>query len=103
MPIDVVAVGDAPVDERAQALVAAAREALVNAAKFARGGPVALYAEVGEERTEVFVRDRGPGFDPAPCRTTGAGCASRSSAAWTATAAARSCTPRPARAPRSSW
>ena len=22
-----------------------------------------LYAEVGEERTEVFVRDRGPGFD----------------------------------------
>ena len=23
-----------------------------------------LYAEVGEQRTEVFVRDRGPGFDP---------------------------------------
>ena len=65
VPIDVVAVGDAPVDERATALVAAAREALVNAAKFAGGAPVQLYAEVGEERTEVFVRDRGPGFDPA--------------------------------------
>jgi phage shock protein PspC (stress-responsive transcriptional regulator) len=63
VPIDVVAVGDAPVDERGAALVAAAREALVNAAKFAGGAPVSLYAEVGEDRTEVFVRDRGPGFD----------------------------------------
>jgi signal transduction histidine kinase len=63
VPIDVVSVGDAPVDERGAALVAAAREALVNAAKFAGGAPVQLFAEVGEERTEVFVRDRGPGFD----------------------------------------
>ena len=65
VPVDVVAVGDAPMDERAAALVAAAREALVNAAKFAGGAPVQLYAEVGEERAEVFVRDRGPGFDVA--------------------------------------
>ena len=64
VPIDVVAVGDAPVDERGAALVAAAREALVNAAKFAGGAPVQLFAEVGEERTEVFVRDRGPGLRP---------------------------------------
>jgi signal transduction histidine kinase len=63
VPIEVVAVGDAPLDERARALVAAAREAMVNAAKFA--GPAALYAEVDTERIEVFVRDRGPGFDPA--------------------------------------
>ncbi len=65
VPVEVVAVGDAPLDERAEALVAAAREALVNAAKFAGDGPVALYAEVDAERIEVFVRDRGPGFDPA--------------------------------------
>ena len=65
VPVEVVAVGDAPLDERALALVAAAREALVNAAKFAPGSPVALYAEVDPERIEVFVRDRGPGFDPA--------------------------------------
>jgi signal transduction histidine kinase len=65
VPVEVVAVGDAPLAERAQALVAAAREALVNAAKFAPDGPVALYAEVDPERIEVFVRDRGPGFDPA--------------------------------------
>jgi signal transduction histidine kinase len=65
--IEVVAVGDAPLDERARALVAAAREAMVNAAKFA--GPVALYAEVDAERIEVFVRDRGPGFDLAAVPT----------------------------------
>jgi signal transduction histidine kinase len=64
VPVEVVAVGDAPLDARAEALVAAAREALVNAAKFAPDGPVALYAEVAPERIEVFVRDRGPGFDP---------------------------------------
>jgi phage shock protein PspC (stress-responsive transcriptional regulator)/preprotein translocase subunit SecE len=60
--VDVVAVGDAPLDEVGEAVVAAAREALVNAAKFA-GGPVSVYAEADEERIEVFVRDRGPGFD----------------------------------------
>src|SRR6185295_4784693 len=65
VPVEVVAVGDAPLDSRAEALVAAAREALVNAAKFAPDTPVALYAEVAPERIEVFVRDRGPGFDPA--------------------------------------
>jgi phage shock protein PspC (stress-responsive transcriptional regulator)/signal transduction histidine kinase len=64
VPVEVVAVGDAPLDARSEALVAAAREALVNAAKFAPDGPVALYAEVAPERIEVFVRDRGPGFDP---------------------------------------
>ena len=25
--------------------------------------PVSVYAEIGPERLEVFVRDRGPGFD----------------------------------------
>jgi signal transduction histidine kinase/phage shock protein PspC (stress-responsive transcriptional regulator) len=60
--VDVVAVGDAPLDEAGEAVVAAAREALVNAAKFA-GGPVSVYAEADDERIEVFVRDRGPGFE----------------------------------------
>ena len=32
---------------------------------FAGGAAVQLYAEVGPDRTEVFVRDRGPGFEPA--------------------------------------
>ena len=65
VPIEVVGVGDCPLDERAEALVAAAREALVNAAKFAGdAGAVAVYSEVEDERVQVFVHDRGPGFDP---------------------------------------
>jgi signal transduction histidine kinase len=61
--IDVVAVGDCPLDSRGEALVAAAREALVNAAKFAADAPISVYAEVSDDAVEVFVRDRGPGFD----------------------------------------
>ena len=57
-------VGDAPLDERLEALVAATREALTNAAKFASdGGPVRLYAEIEARQAKVFVDDRGPGFD----------------------------------------
>jgi signal transduction histidine kinase len=63
--VDVVAVGDCDLDEQAAALVAAAREALTNAAKFAGdAGPVSVYAEAGPDLIEAFVRDRGPGFDP---------------------------------------
>ena len=61
--IDVVAVGDTSFDNRSEAVVAAAREALVNAAKFAGEKPIAVYAEADDRRIHVFVRDRGPGFD----------------------------------------
>jgi signal transduction histidine kinase len=61
--IEVVAVGDWPLDERAEAIVAAAREAMVNAAKFAGDTSISLYAEATDEGLHVFVRDRGPGFD----------------------------------------
>jgi signal transduction histidine kinase len=63
--IEVVAVGDSPLDECGGAVVAAAREAMLNAAKFAAGTPVSVYAEFSSRRIQVFVRDRGPGFDPA--------------------------------------
>ncbi|HEY6637661.1 MAG TPA: PspC domain-containing protein [Solirubrobacterales bacterium] len=64
-PVDAVVVGDAPLDERSVALVAAAREALTNAAKFAsEAGPVHLYAEIENGAARVFIDDRGPGFDP---------------------------------------
>ena len=66
VPIEVVTVGDGSMGGGAEAIVAAAREAMVNAAKFAgEAGGVAVYAELGPDRAEVFVRDRGPGFDPA--------------------------------------
>jgi len=63
--VDVVAVGDARLDRAGEALIGAAREAMLNAAKFGGGGVVAVYAEAGDERLQVFVRDRGQGFDPA--------------------------------------
>jgi signal transduction histidine kinase len=62
--VEVVSVGEVPLDERAIALVAAAREAMVNAAKFGNGSVVDVFAEAGEDGVDVFVRDRGPGFDP---------------------------------------
>jgi phage shock protein PspC (stress-responsive transcriptional regulator)/signal transduction histidine kinase len=65
VPVDVIAVGDAELDAPGEALVAAAREAMVNAAKFGEGSPVAVYAEADGSGLQVFVRDRGPGFDPA--------------------------------------
>jgi signal transduction histidine kinase len=61
--IDVVVVGDRALDNRLDALVAAAREAMVNAAKHAKVTSVSLYAEVDEGGVSVFVRDRGVGFD----------------------------------------
>ena len=63
--VDVVTVGDLELDARGSALVAAAREAIVNAAKFGGGSPVSVFAEAADGRVELYVRDRGPGFDPA--------------------------------------
>jgi signal transduction histidine kinase len=62
--VETVVVGDHEVDEQVGALVAAAREAVVNAARHAKVGTVSLYAEVEPEQLSVFVRDRGTGFDP---------------------------------------
>ena len=64
VPIEVVTVGDGPLNGRLDAVVQAAREAMTNAAKFASSERVDLYAEVEAGRVEVFVRDRGVGFDP---------------------------------------
>ncbi|MFJ2866229.1 PspC domain-containing protein [Kitasatospora sp. NPDC087314] len=64
VPVEVVIVGDCPMDERIAAQMQAAREATVNAAKYGGGGPVQVYAEVEGRTVSVFVRDHGPGFDP---------------------------------------
>ncbi|MDN5763712.1 MAG: PspC domain-containing protein [Microlunatus sp.] len=63
VPVEVVAVGDCDLTESLIALVRAAREALVNAAKHSGAAKIDLFAEVDDERVEVFVRDRGAGFD----------------------------------------
>lgn len=62
--VEMVTVGDAPVTERLQPLVLAAREAMVNAAKHSGADKVDVFAESTDLGTDVFVRDRGCGFDP---------------------------------------
>ena len=62
---DAVLVGDAPLDDAGRALVAAGREAALNAARHAGVDTVDVYLEVEPDRVSLFVRDRGSGFDPA--------------------------------------
>ncbi|WP_030209170.1 ATP-binding protein [Streptomyces bikiniensis] len=64
VPLEVVVVGDCPLDEGLVAQMQAAREAMVNAAKYGgEGGAVQVFAEVDGRTVFVSVRDRGPGFD----------------------------------------
>jgi glucose-6-phosphate-specific signal transduction histidine kinase len=63
--VDAISVGECELDEDLGALLAAAREATVNAAKWSGAGAVSLFAEVEPTAVSVFVRDRGRGFDPA--------------------------------------
>lgn len=62
--INMVDVGEHTGAPGHDALLQATREAMANAAKHA-GGTISVYVEAGPKRIEVFVRDRGPGFDPA--------------------------------------
>jgi len=61
--VDVVLVGDTAIDADMAAAVDAAREAMVNAAKHSGVTTVSLYAEVEDDVADIFVRDRGAGFD----------------------------------------
>ncbi|PRA10338.1 histidine kinase [Arthrobacter sp. MYb211] len=60
--VDVITVGNARGFDGQQALVAASREAMMNAAKHAEG-TISVYVECSEQLIEVFIRDRGKGFD----------------------------------------
>jgi signal transduction histidine kinase/phage shock protein PspC (stress-responsive transcriptional regulator) len=62
--VEAVTVGDCELDDNLEALLAAAREATVNAAKWSGASTVALFAEVDPAEVVLFVRDRGRGFDP---------------------------------------
>jgi len=62
--VEVVTVGDVEVTEELLPLVHATREAVTNAAKHAGVPQVDVYAEVAPSAVELFVKDRGKGFDP---------------------------------------
>jgi len=61
--VELVVVDDAPMDDAVAAVVAAAREAAVNAAKWSGADQLSLYAEVDASAMRVYVRDEGRGFD----------------------------------------
>jgi signal transduction histidine kinase len=64
VPIEVVHVGgECRLDDRLRALVLAAREAMLNAARHSGAPVIAVYLEVEPEQVTLFVRDRGRGFD----------------------------------------
>ena len=63
--VEAITVGDCDLDDDLGALIAAAREATVNAAKWSGARSVSVFAEVEPGSVSVFVRDRGRGFDPA--------------------------------------
>ncbi len=62
--VEAVTVGDCDLNDDLSALLAAAREATVNAAKWSGADVVSLFAEVEPGEVSLFVRDRGRGFDP---------------------------------------
>jgi signal transduction histidine kinase len=64
IPVEAVTVGDSELDDNLNALLAAAGEATVNAAKWSGADVISLFAEVEPAAVSLVVRDRGQGFDP---------------------------------------
>ncbi|WP_219460360.1 ATP-binding protein [Nonomuraea rhizosphaerae] len=65
LPIEVVCVSDIALDSAGKlaAMLKAARQAMVNAAKYSESPSISVYAEVEGEEVTIFIRDRGKGFD----------------------------------------
>lgn len=62
--IEIVRTGDASLDERTNALVLAAREAMANASRHSGAAEVSVFLDAEAGRVALYVRDRGSGFDP---------------------------------------
>ncbi len=100
VPVEAVTVGDCDLDDDLRALLAAAREATVNAVKWSGAPVVSIFAEAEPAEVTLFVRDRGRGFDPAAVPRTARAWPNRSGPGWPAGAVTRPCAPPPGRAPR---
>jgi len=62
--VESVVVGDCDLTDGLRALLAAGREAAVNAAAWSAAPTVSVFVEVEPTRVSLFVRDRGKGFEP---------------------------------------
>ena len=60
--VELVTVGDHEMTVELDAVVRAAREAILNAAKHSGADKIDVYAEISVERAEAYIRDRGRGF-----------------------------------------
>jgi len=63
VPVELVRTGDAPLDDRVEGLVRAAREAMANAARHSGADQVSVFVDAADDEIAIFVRDRGRGFD----------------------------------------
>ena len=60
--VDVVVVGDTELNDDSSALIAAGREATINAAKWSGSSDISLYIESEPSQLSMFIRDQGCGF-----------------------------------------
>ncbi len=64
VPVSVVVVGESTLEpDRQAAIVGAATEAMMNAAKHSGADRVSVFAEATETSVDIFVTDQGKGFD----------------------------------------
>ncbi len=61
--VEVVVVGDCPLDEQTRAVVHACREAATNAARHSGSEDISVFVECEPGQLTAFIRDRGKGFD----------------------------------------
>lgn len=62
--IEAIIVGDQPLDDTSRTMIAALREAIVNAARHAEVDRIDVFVEADDAELTGFVRDTGAGFDP---------------------------------------
>lgn len=63
VPIELVVVGDRASTQEVDPILKAAREAATNAARHSGASRIDVFAEVADDRIEIFVRDQGRGFE----------------------------------------
>lgn len=65
VPVTVVVAGECSAEgDQLRALIGAATEAMMNAAKHSGADRISVFAECGDESIDIFVTDQGRGFDP---------------------------------------